>query len=96
MVARHSGTNFIKSFGSRYRETAKPRRAVRVWKTLGSGDADAGLVLAFDLSQLITQARSFGAIFFSRDLSGQSRCGFTQLSAQAARHSYAMPPLLRS
>lgn len=37
------------------------------WKKLGSGDADAGLVLAFDLSQLITQTRRFGAVLFSFD-----------------------------
>jgi len=50
-----------------YRETTKPRRTIRIWKTLGSRDADAGLILRFDLSNLITQAGSFGAILFSFD-----------------------------
>jgi hypothetical protein len=36
-------------------------------KTLGSRNADAGLVLRFNFSEPITQARSFGAILFSFD-----------------------------
>ena len=53
------------------------KRALRVWKTSGSRDGDAGLELAFGLSQLIMQARSFGAIF----------CGFdTVLNSANAAH----------
>src|SRR4029077_1635097 len=50
-----------------YRETKELRCVIRVGKTLGSRDAVGGLVLAFDLSQLITQARSYGAILFGFD-----------------------------
>jgi hypothetical protein len=61
------GHDLVKSFDPQYQETSKPRCAIRIWKTLGSKNAGGGLVLAFNSTQLIMQARSFGAILFSFD-----------------------------
>jgi hypothetical protein len=55
-------------FDPQDREHMKARHAIRACKALGSGDAFGELVFALDLSQLITQARSFGAILLRRDM----------------------------
>src|SRR5260370_30532471 len=56
-ITRHSGSH---------------KSNIRARRTLGSRDAGGGLVLVFDLSQFITQTRSFGAILcrFDMELDG--------------------------
>src|SRR5260370_7188620 len=54
------------------RHSESHKSIIRARRTLGSRDAGGGLVLVFDLSQFITQTRSFGAILcrFEMDLGG--------------------------
>ena len=62
------GHDRVKSFDPQYRESTKPRYAVRVWNTLASREAGGGLALTLKLSQLVTEACCFIAVFSSLDL----------------------------